>query len=61
MQGAKLQQLADKPDAGPRIHADSADSEASTGTDFDTLEPRPNVTLLQSNAGIADTTLLKRR
>ncbi len=40
MQETRAGQLADKDPTVPRVHADSADSEASTGTDFDPSESR---------------------
>lgn len=38
--GPMAYQSADKASSVPRLHADSADSEASSGTDFDTPEQR---------------------
>lgn len=52
-------QSADKASSLPRLHADSADSEASSGTDFDTPEQRPN-SAVHLRTNVAGSDLLRR-
>ena len=43
MQAQKKRQLFGRPPRAPKLQADSADSEESTGTDFDTAETKSDL------------------
>ena len=57
LQAQKKRQASGKPPRVPvpRVQADSADSEESTGTDFDTTDSKANLSVLQPGIASAGT------